>query len=111
MWQRSCRGCSVPDAYVHWVPPSACYNRVGYYEVPNPRVVYRLHGSVASFGIASLTFGIASSISWRGVRYVVHLGAAVRSRAGGAVDDPSSGPEISAPPPPAETRLCGGRPG
>ncbi len=74
----------VPEAYAHWVPPGGCYNRVGYYEVPNSRVVYLLDGAERSFGIASM-------ISWRGVWYVIHLGAVVRSGAGGVVDDPEPG--------------------
>jgi hypothetical protein len=80
----------VPQSYAHWVPPGACYNGVGYYEVPNARVVYRQAGEVRSFGIASM-------ISWRGVWYVVHLGAILRSTAAGVVDDPSSGTGESAP--------------
>jgi hypothetical protein len=68
----------------HWVAPGACYNRVGYYEVPNSRVVYREGGELRSFGIASM-------ISWRGVWYVIHLGAVLRSAAVGVVDDPSVG--------------------
>src|SRR5205085_8874284 len=75
-------GVRVPESYAHWVDPGACYNRVGYYEVPNSRVVYREGSEVRSFGIASL-------ISWRGVWYVVHLGAVGQS---GVVDDPSAGP-------------------
>jgi hypothetical protein len=78
----------VPEAYAHWVPPNVCYNRVGYYEVPNARVVYSQNGALHSFGIASM-------ISWRGVWYVVHLGAVVRSADAGVVDDPSSGPGVS----------------
>ena len=74
----------VPAGYAHWVDPGACYNDVGYYEVPNSRVVYREHGELRSFGIASM-------ISWRGVWYVVHLGAVLRSAAIGVVDDPSAG--------------------
>ena len=77
-------GVEIPAAYAHWVPPGACYNRIGYYEVPNARVVYDEDGEVRSFGIASL-------ISWRGVWYVVHLGAVTRSGSGGVVDDPSAG--------------------
>jgi hypothetical protein len=73
----------VPESYAHWVSPGACYNRVGYWEVPNARVVYRLGGELHSFGIASM-------ISWRGVWYVVHLGAVLRT-GGGVVDDPSTG--------------------
>ena len=81
---------NVPQSYAHWVPPGACYNTVGYYEVPNARVVYRQGGEVRSFGIASM-------ISWRGVWYVVHLGAILRPSAAGVVDDPSTGPGASVP--------------
>jgi hypothetical protein len=77
----------VPAAYAHWVPPGVCYNRVGYWEVPNSRVIYTEHGQTRSFGIASM-------ISWRGVWYVVHFGAVLSS---GVVDDPSIGPGVSAP--------------
>jgi hypothetical protein len=80
----------VPAAYAHWIPPGTCYNNVGYYEVPNSRLVYRENGQIASFGIASM-------ISWRGVWYVVHLGAILRPAAVGQVDDPSSGSGYSAP--------------
>jgi hypothetical protein len=71
--------------YAHWVPPGVCYNSVGYFEVPNSRVVYSINGLVSSFGIASM-------ISWRGEWYIVHLGAILRSGSGGEVDDPQSGP-------------------
>jgi hypothetical protein len=74
----------VPSSYGHWVPPGVCYNSIGYYEVPNTRVVYRERGGIHSFGIASL-------ISWRGVWYVVHLGAILRSSDTGTVDEPASG--------------------
>ncbi len=80
----------VPASYAHWVSPGACYNGIGYYEVPNSRVVYREGGQLRSFGIASM-------ISWRGVWYVVHLGAILRSGGAGEVDDPSSGAGESAP--------------
>jgi len=80
----------VPAGFAHWIPPEVCYNRVGYYEVPNARVLYTQDGSVRSFGIASM-------ISWRGVWYVVHLGAVVRSGAGGLVDAPAAGPGVSTP--------------
>jgi hypothetical protein len=83
-------GVLVPTQDAHWVPPGTCSNAVGYYEVANSRVVYRL-------GDAERSFGIASLISWRGVWYVVHLGAIVRSGTAGEVDDPSSGPGTSAP--------------
>jgi hypothetical protein len=82
-------GAIVPQGYVHWVGPGACFNRLGYYEVPNSRLAYRVGRQIRSFGIASL-------ISWRGTWYVVHLGAVMRS-GGGEVDDPSEGPGDSAP--------------
>ncbi|HMD51812.1 MAG TPA: hypothetical protein VKG62_03795 [Solirubrobacteraceae bacterium] len=78
-------GVSVPSSYAHWVPPGVCYNAIGYYEVPNARVLYSYDGELRSFGIASM-------ISWRGVWYVVHLGAVLRSTASGVVDEPASGP-------------------
>jgi hypothetical protein len=74
----------VPSGYGHWVPPGVCYNDIGYYEVPNSRVVYREQGRTRSFGIASM-------ISWRGVWYVVHLGAILRSSDTGVVDEPALG--------------------
>jgi hypothetical protein len=83
-------GVEVPSSYAHWVSPGACDNSVGYYEVPNARVVYRVGGQTSSFGIASM-------ISWRGEWYVVHLGAVTRGSDAGVVDDPSSGSGSSAP--------------
>ncbi len=80
----------VPASYIHWVQPGTCYNQVGYFEVPNARVVYRQNGAIRSFGIASL-------ISWRGQWYVVHLGAVLQSGSQGVVDDPANGPGVSAP--------------
>jgi len=74
----------VPSSYGHWVPPGVCYNSIGYYEVPNARVEYLKDGRLQSFGIASM-------ISWRGVWYVVHLGAILRSGDSGVVDEPSPG--------------------
>jgi hypothetical protein len=79
---------NVPAA--HWVDPNVCDNTVGYYEVPNTRLVYSVGGQINSLGIASM-------ISWRGVWYVVHLGAILRDTAAGVVDDPSSGPGVSLP--------------
>jgi hypothetical protein len=75
---------NVQSSYGHWVPPGVCYNGVGYYEMPGARLVYRERGELRSFGIASM-------ISWRGVWYVVHLGAVLRSGESGIVDEPSSG--------------------
>lgn len=80
----------VIASYAHWVPPGVCLNRVGYYEVPNSRVVYDQDGHTRSFGIASM-------ISWRGVWYVVHLGTVLRKAAVGVVDDPSPGTGTPAP--------------
>jgi hypothetical protein len=81
-------GVQVPASFAHWVPPGACYNRIGYWEVPNARVVYREQGQLRSFGIASM-------ISWRGVWYVVHMGAVLRSADVGVVDAPSSGAGVA----------------
>lgn len=79
----------VPSAGAAWIDPGVCYNKVGYWHVAGPRVVYRLHGQVRSFGIASL-------ISWRGVWYVVHFGGVTRP-AVGMVDTPASGPGYPGP--------------
>jgi hypothetical protein len=79
---------SVPGQYAHWVPPGTCYNRVGYFEVPNSRVIFEEGGQERSFGIASM-------ISWRGQWYVVHL-ASVLGSGPGLVDAPASGPGYSA---------------
>jgi hypothetical protein len=83
-------GVRVPTGFAHWVPPGVCDNRVGYYEVPNARVLYTSGGELRSFGIASM-------ISWRGVWYVVHLGAVLRPVPEGIVDDAAVGPGVSAP--------------
>ncbi len=81
----------VPAADAAWVSPGACYNSVGYWHVSGARVVYRVHGQERSFGIASL-------ISWRGVWYVVHFGAVLRTVVTGVVDQPAVGPGIPGPP-------------
>jgi hypothetical protein len=81
----------VPKAYAAWVYPGACHNKIGYWHVPGARVVYRAHGKERSFGIASL-------ISWRGVWYVVHLGAVERTVVTGIVDQPAAGPGVPGPP-------------
>lgn len=81
----------VPRAFAAWVYPGACHNKVGYWHVPGVRVVYREHGAERSFGIASL-------ISWRGVWYVVHLGAVQRTVVTGIVDQPTAGPGVPGPP-------------
>ena len=73
-----------------WVYPGVCANSIGYWHVSGARVVYREHGAERSFGIASL-------ISWRGVWYVVHFGAVLRSAVTGIVDDPEAGPGVAGP--------------
>jgi hypothetical protein len=55
--------------------------------IADPRDV-RCRGELRSFGIASM-------ISWRGVWYVVHLGAVLRSNETRVVDEPASGPGTS----------------
>jgi hypothetical protein len=77
----------VDRSYGHWIEPGVCYNSIGYYEMPNARMVYAQQGRTRSFGIASM-------ISWRGVWYVVHLGAVLRSSDVGVVDEPSLGPGV-----------------
>lgn len=81
----------VPAQYTRWIGPGACFNNVGYWNVPGARVVYRAGGVTRSFGIASF-------ISWRGDWYLVHLGAEVRSSAYGIVDDPEVGEGVPGPP-------------
>jgi len=81
----------VPMQYAIWVPPGACYNSIGYWHVPGPRVVYERDGVTRSFGITSL-------ISWRGDWYVVHLGAYSRPAPVGIVDDAETGPGVPGPP-------------
>jgi len=80
-WRIICSTCA---------PLTRCYNRIGYYEVPNSRLVYRAGGQVRSLGIASM-------IAWRGTWYVVHLGAVTRTGEDGVVDDPSDGPGTPEP--------------
>src|SRR5579875_677214 len=78
----------IPERYAHWVEPGTCYNRVGYWEVPNSRLLYRQDGELRSFGLASL-------ISWRGVWYLVHLGGVERPADEGLIDEPAIGPGTS----------------
>ena len=80
----------VAGADAAWVYPGVCDNSIGYWHVSGARVVYRQHGEEHSIGIASL-------ISWRGVWYVVHFGAVLRSAATGIVDDPEDGPGVAGP--------------
>jgi hypothetical protein len=79
----------VISSYGHWIDPGVCDNSLGYYEMPNARVVYSEDGQTRSFGIASM-------ISWRGVWYVVHFGAILRASDTGMVDDAAVGRGVSA---------------
>lgn len=81
----------VPAQYAIWVPPGACDNNIGYWQVPGARVVYERGGVTRSFGITSL-------ISWRGDWYLVHLGAYSRTAPVGIVDDAQTGPGEPGPP-------------
>lgn len=83
-------GFYIPKNSVHYVPPGECYNRLGYWMVPDARILYSVNGKTYSIGIASL-------ISWRGTWYVVHLGAINRNNEVGIVDAPASG--VGAPGP------------
>jgi hypothetical protein len=80
----------VPADDAAWVYPGDCYNSDGYWHVGGARVVYTEHGQERSLGIASL-------ISWRGVWYVIHFGAVLRSAVTGMVDDPETGPGFPGP--------------
>jgi hypothetical protein len=74
-----------------WIPPGSCENKIGYWHLPNIRMVYTVNGQQESFAVASL-------ISWRGVWYVVHLGPNPRPSNVGTVDMPASGPGTPGPP-------------
>jgi hypothetical protein len=81
----------VPANQAAWIPPGACYNKLGYWHLPGARLVYKEQGQERSFGIASL-------ISWRGVWYVVHLGAVEPPAGQGVVDSPAIGVGTFDPP-------------
>jgi hypothetical protein len=80
----------VASTEASWIVPGVCSNGVGYWHVAESRVVYREHGQLRSFGIASL-------ISWRGRWYVVHFGAVLRNATVGVVDQPSPGTGTAGP--------------
>lgn len=85
------RSINVNPSYATWIPPGSCENTVGYWHLPNLRLVYSTNGTVASFAVASL-------ISWRGEWYVVHLGPNPRPTNTGTVDQPAAGPGTPGPP-------------
>ena len=82
---------TTPTQYEQWIPAGACYNSTGYWHLPGSRIVYREHGTIRSFGLASF-------ISWRGDWYLIHLGALVRGGTYGIVDDPETGAGYPGPP-------------
>ena len=82
---------ATPNNNAAWIVPGYCYNKLGYWHLPGSRLVYSVNGVVHSIGIESL-------ISWRGVYYVVHLGAISRSANIGYVDNPSLGQGAFGPP-------------
>jgi len=73
-----------------WIDPGSCENSIGYWHLPNARIVYRNATGVQSFAVASL-------ISWRGQWYVVHLGPNPRPSDVGTVALPSGGPGTPGP--------------
>ncbi|MDA8197377.1 MAG: hypothetical protein M0019_09280 [Actinomycetota bacterium] len=77
-------GFYIPKANVHYVQPNTCYNRLGYWMAPDARILYSVGGVKYSIGVASL-------ISWRGLWYVVHLGAINRTNDVGIVYSPALG--------------------
>lgn len=82
---------ALHPANAAWIDPGSCWNRIGYWHLPGARLVYSQGGHVRSIGIASL-------ISWRGMWYVVHLGAVARPSPQGFVDAPSEGQGPFGPP-------------
>jgi hypothetical protein len=82
---------NADPAYATWIPPGSCENSVGYWHLPNVRLVYSSNGTTSSFAVASL-------ISWRGVWYVVHLGPNPRPSNVGTVALPASGAGTPGPP-------------
>ncbi len=78
---------SVDVGPARWISPGACYNRLGYWNSLNSRVVYTIHGVVYSFGIAALD-------GWRGEWYIIHLGSESPPAGAGVVDAPQAGPGL-----------------
>ncbi len=57
----------IPSA-AQWIVPGVEYNKIGYWRVYGTTLNYAENGHAGTFSVTSL-------ISWRGVWYVVHLGA------------------------------------
>ncbi len=83
-------GVEVDPSIAHWVVPGTCANHIGYWHLPNIRLVYSNHGTTSSFGVFSL-------ISWRGEWFVVHLGPVPRNSGAGLLDLPAAGPGTPGP--------------
>ena len=83
-------GVKVDPSVAHWVVPGTCANHIGYWHLPNIRLVYSNHGTTSSFGVFSL-------ISWRGEWFVVHLGPVPRNSGAGLLDLPAAGPGTPGP--------------
>ena len=83
-------GVNGDAAMATWIPPGTCENSVGYWHLPNVRLVYRVNGVTQSFAVASL-------ISWRGTWYVVHLGPNPRPSDVGTVALAATGAGVPGP--------------
>ena len=68
---------NVPTSYGHWVEPGVCYNGIGYWEVPNARVVYRQGGA------SLVRHRLDDLLARRAVRGAPGRGAALRQRRSG----------------------------
>jgi hypothetical protein len=84
-------GVNANATDANWIAPGVCENSIGYWHVPDVRLVYRVKGVVRSVAVASL-------ISWRGVWYVVHLGPNPRPQNVGTVDAPALGRGVAGGP-------------
>ena len=84
------KGVNANPSFAHWVSPGSCENKIGYWHLPNVRMVYQAEGHERSFALASL-------ISWRGLWYVVHLGPNPRNSNVGTVALPADGPGTPGP--------------
>jgi hypothetical protein len=81
---------NADPSFASWIPPGSCENSIGYWHLPNVRLVYTNASGTQSFAVASL-------ISWRGLWYVVHLGPNPRPSDVGTVDQPETGPGAPGP--------------
>lgn len=70
---------------VTWISPGGCFNKLGYWHIGGVRIEY-------AYATRLFSVAIFSMISWRGVWYVVHLGAFTHPTNTGAVGAPEPGP-------------------